>query len=156
LGGLLIRRHYVERVPHQPPAKSPLGEAFRDHWRIILHLVALVAGLAVGFYIVFVYSATWLAPGARVPARTAFEINTVAMAVSLAVILFSGRLSDRVGRRRVLVVVSGLLAVLALPLMALMARGQTVGILVGEVVLASLIAAISGVLPATLAELAPW
>jgi MFS transporter, MHS family, proline/betaine transporter len=156
LGGLLIRRHYVERVPHQPPAKSPLGEAFRDHWRIILHLVALVAGLAVGFYIVFVYAATWLAQVAGVPARTAFEINTAAMALSLGVILFSGRLSDRIGRRRVLVVVSGLLAVLALPLMALMARGQTVGILVGELVLASLIGAISGVLPATMAELAPW
>ncbi len=25
LGGLAIRRHYVERVPHQAPAKSPLG-----------------------------------------------------------------------------------------------------------------------------------
>ena len=102
------------------------------------------------------YAATWLAQVAGVPARTAFEINTVAMALSLGVILLSGRLSDRIGRRRVLVVVSGLLAVLALPLMALMARGQTVGILAGEVVLASLIGAISGVLPATMAELAPW
>ena len=90
------------------------------------------------------------------PARTAFEINTLAMALSLGVILFSGRLSDRIGRRRVLVVVSGLLAVLALPLMALMARGHTGGIVVGQVVLAMLVGAASGVLPATMAELAPW
>ena len=131
LGGLLIRRHFVERVPHQPPSKSPLGEAFRVHWRTILHLVALVAGLAVGFYTVFVYAATWLAQVAGVSARTAFEINTIAMALSLGAILFSGWLSDRIGRRRVLVVGSGLLMVLALPLMALMARGQPVGILVG-------------------------
>jgi MHS family proline/betaine transporter-like MFS transporter len=156
LGGLLIRRHFVERVPHQPPAKSPLGEAFRVHWQTILHLVALVAGLAVGFYTVFVYAATWLAQVARVPARTAFEINTLAMALSLGVILYSGRLSDRIGRRRVLVVVSGLLMVLAWPLMALMSRGQTGAILVGQIVLALLISAISGVLPATMAELAPW
>jgi MHS family proline/betaine transporter-like MFS transporter len=156
LGGLLIRRHYVEQVPHQPPAKSPLGEAFRYHWRTILHLVALVAGIAVGFYTVFVYAATWLAQVAGVSAGTAFEINTAAMALSLGVILFTGRLSDRVGRRRVLVVVAGLLAVLALPLMALMARGQIIGIVVGQVLLASLIGAISGVLPAAMAELAPW
>ena len=156
LGGLVIRRHFVERVPHQPPAKSPLGEAFRNHWRTILHLVALVAGLAVGFYTVFVYAATWLAQVARVPARTAFEINTLAMAISLGVILYTGWLSDRIGRRRVLVVVSGLLMVLALPLMALMARGQTGGIVVGQVVLAMLVGAASGVLPATMAELAPW
>src|SRR5215207_6799100 len=90
LGGLVIRRHFVERVPHQPPAKSPLGESFRVHWRTILHLVALVAGLAVGFYTVFVYAATWLAQVAGVPARTAFEINTLAMAISLGVILYTG------------------------------------------------------------------
>ena len=156
LGGLFIRRHFVERVPHQPPAKSPLGESFRNHWRTILHLVALVAGLAVGFYTVFVYAATWLAQVASVPARTAFEINTLAMAISLGVILYTGWLSDRIGRRRVLVVASGLLMVLALPLMALMARGHTGGIVVGQVVLAMLVGAASGVLPATMAELAPW
>ena len=60
LGGLAIRRHYVERVPHQAPAKSPLREAFRAHWRTMLHLVALVAGISVGFYTTFVYAATWL------------------------------------------------------------------------------------------------
>ena len=156
LGGLVIRRHFVERVPHQPPAKSPIGEAFRVHWRTILHLVALTAGLAVGFYTIFVYGATWLAQVAQVPARKAFEINTVAMAVSLGAILFAGRLSDRIGRRPVLLVVSGLLMVLAIPLMALMARGHIAGLLVGQVLLAVLVSAISGVLPATMAELAPW
>jgi len=156
LGGLVIRRHFVERVPHQPPAKSPLGEAFRVHWRTILHLVALTAGLGVGFYTIFVYGATWLAQVAQVSAAKAFEINTVAMAVSLGAILLAGRLSDRIGRRRVLLGASGLLMLLAVPLMALMTRGHTIGILVGQVVLAVLVSAISGALPATMAELAPW
>jgi len=40
--------------------------------------------------------------------------------------------------------------------MALMARGQTGGIVVGQIVLAMLVGAASGVLPATMAELAPW
>ena len=53
------------------------------HWRTILHLVPLVAGLSVGFYTTFVYSATWLQQVADVPARTALGINTVAMALSL-------------------------------------------------------------------------
>jgi MHS family proline/betaine transporter-like MFS transporter len=156
LGGLAIRRYYVERVPHQAPARSPLGEAFRSHWRTILHLVALVAALAVGFYTTFVYSATWLSQVAQVPARTALGINTLAMGLSLVASLAAGMVSDRVGRRPVLLAWAGAQALLAYPLMALMARGETGGIVVGQVSLALLVAAGSGALPATMAELAPW
>jgi MFS transporter, MHS family, proline/betaine transporter len=156
LGGIAIRRHYVERVPHQAPAKSPLGEAFRSHWRTMLHLVALIAGISVGFYTTFVYTATWLEQVAGVSARTALLINTIAMALSLLVIPASGIASDRLGRRPVLLASAGALALLAYPLMALMARGEIGGILAGQVGLAVLVAANGGVLPAAMAELAPW
>jgi MHS family proline/betaine transporter-like MFS transporter len=156
LGGLAIRRHYVERVPHQAPAKSPLGEAFRAHWRTMLHLIALVAAISVGFYTTFVYASTWLEQVAHVPARTALGINTAAMALSLLVIPAAGWASDRVGRRPVLLVAAGGLMLLAYPLMALMARGQPASMLAGQVGLALLVAANGGVMPATMAELAPW
>ena len=156
LGGLAIRRHYIERVPHQAPAKSPLGEAFRLHWRTMLHLVMLVAGISVGFYTTFVYAATWLAQVAQVPARTALTVNTVAMALSLFVLPAAGLASDRVGRRPVLLVSAGALMLLAYPLMALMARGQPGGILAGSIGLALLVAANGGAMPAIMAELAPW
>ncbi|HZN98515.1 MAG TPA: MFS transporter [Gemmatimonadales bacterium] len=156
LGGLAIRRHYVERVPHQAPAKSPLREAFRSHWRTMLHLVALVSGISVGFYTTFVYAPTWVELVAGVPARTALGVNTVAMAVSLLFIPAAGILSDRIGRRPVLLAASGALALLAYPLMALMARGHPGGMLVGSLGLALLVAANGGVMPATMAELAPW
>ena len=156
LGGLAIRRHYVERVPHQAPAKSPLAESFRSHWRTMLHLTFLVSGISVAFYTVFVYAPTWLQQVTQVSAKTAFAINTSAMALSLPFILVAGGLTDRIGRRRGLVAMSGLLMVLAIPLMVLMAQGQTSGILIGQVLLALIVSATSGMLPSTMAELAPW
>jgi MHS family proline/betaine transporter-like MFS transporter len=156
LGGIAIRRYYVERVPHLAPARSPLGEAFRSHWRTILHLVALVAGLSVGFYTTFVYSATWLAQVAGVPTRTALGINTLAMALSLVASLVAGIVSDRVGRRPVLLTWAGAQVLPAYPLMALMARGETAGIVAGQIGLALLVAIGSGGLPAVMAEMAPW
>ena len=156
LGGLAIRRHYVEGVPHQPPAKSPIGEAFGTHWRTMLHLVCLVAAIGVGFYTVFVYGPMWLEQVAQVPARTALTVNTVAMALSLLVLPVSGVASDRVGRRPVLLVSAGGLMLLAYPLMALMARGQTGGVVAGQLGLALLLAAVEGMMPVTMAELAPW
>ncbi|HEX6406280.1 MAG TPA: MFS transporter, partial [Gemmatimonadales bacterium] len=156
LGGLAIRRHYVERVPHQAPSKSPLGEAFRSHWGTMLHLVSLTAALSVGFYTTFVYAATWMSQVVGVPARTALGVNTLAMAFALLIIPAAGVASDRLGRRTVLVVAAGALALLAYPLMALMARGQMAGIIAGEIGLAVLVASLSGAMPATMAELAPW
>ena len=156
LGGIAIRRFYIERVPHQAPSRSPLGEALQSHWMTVLHLVALVAALAVGFYMTFVYSATWLHQVANVPARTALLINTLAMALSLGASLAAGALSDRVGRRPVLVAWGAAIALLAYPLMSLMATGRTGYMIAGWVGLALLVAAGSGALPATMAELAPW
>ncbi len=156
LGGLAIRRHYVERVPHQAPSKSPLGEAFRSHWGTMLHLVSLTAALSVGFYTTFVYAPTWLHQVVGVPARTALGVNTLAMGLALLIIPAAGVASDRLGRRAVLVVGAGALALLAYPLMALMGRGQMAGIVAGEIGLAVLVAVISGAMPATMAELAPW
>ena len=156
LGGLAIRRHYVERVPHQAPAKSPLGEAFAAHWRTMAHLVGLTAAISVGFYTTFVYSSTWLQQIAGVPANTALEINTVAMALLLLVIPLAGIASDRLGRRRMLTWAAGALMLLTYPLMALMAQGSTGAILAGQVGLGLVVGVNGATLPAAMAELAPW
>ena len=156
VGGLWIRRHYVERVPQQLPAKSPVGEAFRVHWRTMVHLVVLTAGLSVGFYTTFVYSATWLLQIAQVPGARALGINTAAMGLLLIISPIAGLASDRYGRRPVLAWAAGGLALFAYPLMALMARGTPAAIFGGQAGLALLIGTAGGALPAAMAELTPW
>src|SRR5262249_20571984 len=155
-GGLVIRRHYVERVPQQDTSDFPLAQAFPDPWKALVHLVGLTTAISVGFYTTFVYSATWLEQTVNVPARTALEINTVAMALLLVIIPFAGIASDRIGRRPVIAVASGGLMLLAYPLMALMAQGRPGSIFAGQVGLALLVGGNGAVLPATMAELAPW
>ena len=121
-----------------------------------MHLISLTAALSVGFYTTFVYTATWLNRVVGVPAKTALVVNTVAMALALLIIPAAGTASDRLGRRTVLVATAGALALLAYPLMALMARGQMSGIIAGQIGLGLLVASLSGAMPATMAELAPW
>lgn len=156
LGGLAIRRHYVERVPQQAESASPLGEAFQAHWRTMAHLVGLTTAISVGFYTTFVYSATWLQQQAGVPASRALELNTVAMLLLLVITPLAGTLSDRVGRRVVMACGAGALILLAWPLMGLMLRGSAWSIFAGQVGLAVLVGANGAVLPAAMAELAPW
>jgi MHS family proline/betaine transporter-like MFS transporter len=156
LGGLWIRNHYVEFKPQQEAAKSPLKEAFASHWRAVVHLIFLTAGLSIGFYTAFVYSATWLQQVANVPGSTALGINTAAMGLLLLICPLSGWASDRYGRRALLIAGAAGLAVLAYPLMLLMARGTGASILAGQAGLAVMLGIYGGTLPAAMAELAPW
>jgi MHS family proline/betaine transporter-like MFS transporter len=156
LGGLWIRNSFVERKPKQQASTTPMRDAFTTHWRAVVHLVVLTAGLSVGFYTTFVYSATWLQQVAHVPGRVALGVNTAAMAILLMTSPLSGWASDRFGRRSVLVAGAGGMTLFAYPLMALMARGTVGSIFAGQAGLAVLIATFGGTLPAAMAELAPW
>src|SRR5207249_4102796 len=137
-------------------AKSPIGEAFRSHWKTMAHLILLSAGLSVGFYTTFVYSSTWLHKIAQVSESSALGINTAAMALLLVVCPLSGLASDRYGRRRVLAWAAGGLALFAYPLMALMSHATPEAIFAGQAGLAILIGTAGGALPAAMAELTPW
>jgi MHS family proline/betaine transporter-like MFS transporter len=68
----------------------------------------------------------------------------------------AGIASDRIGRRPVLMLAAGGLMLLAIPLMALMAKGSAPTIFAGQIGLALLVGANGAVLPAAMAELAPW
>ena len=68
----------------------------------------------------------------------------------------SGKLSDRFGRRTLLMIGAGGIALLGYPLMRLMSLGTALGIMSGQMGLAVLQGTFGGALPATMAELAPW
>ena len=156
LGGLWVRAHYVEKKPLQQTAKAPLREAFTSHWRTLILLVFLAAGVSISFYTTFVYSATWLQQVAGVSGTTSLGINTIAMSVLLVVNPLSGWLSDRYGRRPLLIAGALGMTLLAYPLMLLMQTGSWAAILAGQSGLAVLLGLYGGTLPAAMAELTPW
>jgi MHS family proline/betaine transporter-like MFS transporter len=102
--GLWIRQHNPE-VDHPQPkaeAKSPLKSALAGHKLDVLRVVLLNVMPAIGFYTIFVYLATWLQEVDHLQANRALEINTLSMAVMLALIPACGWLADLVGPLRML------------------------------------------------------
>lgn len=157
LGGWAIRRHLPEtaKPSSDGAAASPIRTAFREEWRTIVHIAALNAFLAVGFYLAFVYAVTWMEDVLKVPSAEAFDINTMSMLVLLLMIPCSGALSDRVGRRPVLFVASLAGLLLAWPLLWLMHHTDPVAILAGQIGFALLVGLFGGVIPVTMAESLP-
>lgn len=105
-------------------AASPLKEAVRTAWRPILQIVGLVVVHNVGFYVVFTYLPTFFTKTLGFTKTDAFVSISVASVVALLIILPVAALSDRIGRKPVLVAGAIGFAVFSYPLFLLLTSGS--------------------------------
>jgi MHS family proline/betaine transporter-like MFS transporter len=135
----------------------PLRLALRRDWRAILVTVGLTMMLSVAFYLPWIWLPTWVSSinTPHLPLSRALTLNTVAMAVMLALVPVAGALSDWVGRRPPILIGCAALVVLAYPLFVLLSAGTEGGDLVALLLIAVFTALGGGGLPATYVELFP-
>ena len=119
-------------------ASSPLKEAVTTSWRPILQLAGLVVIHNVGFYIVFTYLPTYFTKTLHFTKTDAFASVTVASATALILILPLGTLSDRMGRRPLLIAGSLAFAVFAYPLFLVLNSGSLIAAIAAHAGLAAI------------------
>ncbi len=141
-------------VETEEARKSPLLEAFRTQWRTILKVVGFTLGNGVGFYLCFVYVSTWLKEQQHLSASMALTLNSVAIFFMLIMTPLAGALSDRIGRKPVLMMGAAGLALFAWPLFWLMSVPHLGAILVGQCAFALFMSGY-GASPAFLVEAFP-
>lgn len=136
-------------------AGSPVFVALRRHWRPILRMVGLLLMQAIGFYMVFVYAASYLTQQMHVTTAHALDINTLALLAMLAGAPVAAIASDRFGRKPILYFVVVATLVLAWPLWTLMHHQDFALILTGQIGFGVLMGLAFGVTPATMIEMLP-
>jgi MHS family proline/betaine transporter-like MFS transporter len=154
ISGYFIRRGLVER-PVLQTGKMPLVEAFRDYRKDILRVVGLNLVNAVTFYLIFVYSITWLIQTVNESRSEALEINTASMLLMLVLLPVFAKVSDAWGRRPTILVGMGGIALFAYPLVWLMHHPDTILIMLGQMGFAVLVACFASSVPAYMTELFP-
>jgi MHS family proline/betaine transporter-like MFS transporter len=105
-------------------SESPLKEAITTSWRPILQIIGLVVIHNVGFYIVFTFLPSYFTKTLEFSKTDAFVSITVASLVAIVLIPPLGALSDRVGRKPLLIAGSIGFAVFAYPLFLLLNMGS--------------------------------
>lgn len=153
LFALWLRRGLPETPVAASAPANPIAEALRHEWPGMLRVFGLTALNGVAFYMMFVYITTYLPMIDGIPSGEAFEINTINMAIMVLVMPLAGALSDRIGRRPVLLAATGGLVLLSWPLFWVMHTPEFGAILLAHFAFALLIGAFLGVGPAAMVEM---
>ncbi len=117
-----IRRKLDETLSFENVAASPnrrkssVGNLFRDHPREAFLVMALTAGGTAAFYAYTIYLQKFLANTSGFDRATASRIMTVALACMLLIQPLAGRLSDRIGRRPLMIFFGASAAVFTYPI----------------------------------------
>ena len=119
-------------------AASPLREAITTSWRPILQIAGLVVIHNVGFYTVFTFLPSYFTKTLGFTKTNAFVSITVASIVALVLILPLGALSDRIGRKPLLIAGAVGFAVFTYPLFLLLNSGSLVAAIAAHAGLAAI------------------
>jgi len=132
---------------------QPILYAFRYAWRPMIMGVGLVFLPAMAFYLLFVYLSSYMNLYSQIPLKTALIINTISMACIILVIPFVGLLSDKIGRKPVLMMGAISFILFSYPLFLLLHHGHFTHILLAQICFAILVCFAYAAIPATLVEL---
>jgi len=136
-------------------AENPVIDALRNQPRQIAHVGALVVLMGGGFYMLFVWWPTYLSTIVSPAVPHALLVNTLAMTALAALIPLAGLVSDRVGRKRLLLAAHLGFIALAYPLFAIADHGVMLVALGCQLVFALLMSGVQGPMPAAMVEMFP-
>ena len=135
--------------------EHPLIDVLKNHRPAILRLSSVVLMQGASFYVVFVWLSTYLKEIVQHPVSNPLMLNTIGLACLLPVIPLAGWLSDRFGRRALLMTAGFGILFASWPLFSVFQRGEDGLILAGLVLFALFIGIAQGPTPAMMTELFP-
>lgn len=138
-------------------ARNPLKVALtsKRHLKAIGLAILLPALNGPGYYILFVYMATYLTDQQHFSQLQGLLVTAVSLVAILVAIPFAARLSDRFGRKPLLLYSALAMGIAAYPCFLLLSTGNIGAAALAGVILAALFAGHAGVIQIQLVELFP-
>jgi MHS family proline/betaine transporter-like MFS transporter len=139
----------------QNEAPHPIRDLFKNNLReLVISFGACVLN-AMGFYIVLTYLPTYLTAVVGMDADLSQIATTISLAAYIAFVFVSGKISDRYGRKRMLICACVLFIVLTIPAFYLLNTAQFAVVLIVELVMCFVLTINDGTLSSYLTETFP-
>jgi MHS family proline/betaine transporter-like MFS transporter len=134
---------------------APVKESFTAHGGESLTAIGFTVAWTVAYYILLTYMPTYVSETLGIPLTQALLSNAIGLVALGALIPFTAALSDRIGRKPLLIGFSALIALLTYPLFLLASTKVLAFIVVAQVIFGVIISLFSGPGPAALVEMFP-
>jgi MHS family proline/betaine transporter-like MFS transporter len=135
--------------------RAPVLRSVRVHYREILTLFSFGVTASLGTYLMTVYTINYLTSKLKFSPTMALLASAIALVVVIAFNPISGAISDRVGRKPVLIVSLIGFAVLSVPSLFLISRGSLLSAILGLCLIAPLVSASTVIVAVVSVEIFP-
>lgn len=136
-------------------AKSPLRELFRNHFKALMISFGACVLNAVGFYTVLTYLPTYLSDTVGMAAAQSSTITTICLVLYVALVFGMGHISDKFGRKKVLIGACVAFIALTVPAFLILNTAQFWPVLIVELAMCATLTANDGTLSSYLTETFP-
>jgi MFS family permease len=143
------RREIQEKSTHAPVKKKSV---FLTHPKTIIRLILFWAAPASTYYVVTVFSISYLTKTIGFQSQTAFFCLMAANVVAMLTTVAGGAASDKFGRKPPLIVTSIIMIIIGLVYFPVISTGNVFLVFLAMAIFAGSIQAQSGILPAFFAE----
>ena len=136
-------------------SSNPIRDTFAKHYRAVLNVALLNIGLGIGFYTAFIYAVTYIKKIDKLSESLALDLNTISMTALLLLLPGAAWLSDRYGRKPLIIAGAALLTFGAIPFFFLLHTTDPLLIFMGELGFVAVCALMGGGMVAANVELIP-
>lgn len=134
---------------------APIKELFKTNKTKLVRSVFMLVLNDIGFYVSFIYLATYMTMIIKIPMDVAMLVNTINMMVIILVAPIMGWISDKIGRKPVMLSACVLFFTAAIPVFYLIDLGGFWQVLIGQAVLAVGVSMYFGTMATVLVEKFP-
>jgi MHS family proline/betaine transporter-like MFS transporter len=154
--GLYMRRT-IDETPHYERVKQAAPAGGRSGFALAATAFGFTIVWTVAFYVLLTYMPNWTGKYMKLTAAQALWSNSIGLVALVIAIPFMGHLSDRYGRRPLLLLCCATFIVLPWPLFTYLASGNVpyVVLVLIQIGIAIVISLYSGAGPAAIAEVFP-
>lgn len=139
----------------QTKSVSPLRELFQHHFKALMISFGACMLNAVGFYTVLTYLPTYLSDTVGMASAQSSTITTICLVLYVALVFGMGHISDKFGRKKVLIGACVAFIVLTVPAFMVLNTAQFWPVLIVELAMCATLTANDGTLSSYLTETFP-